>query len=272
MKNQAFAFLFFVALWGCPVSVSGVTTPWTMTDGLITLVTWEEVGGGGVGRALTVVKWFDDREVRRTFVETPQGDRAVLTREYFPTRGISQLRFQADESTWAATLIETSGLKFDSVAQLAQPEVFAAKWSEADRPLARTLEAPGIPRLEGASTIWDGTFNSVFLRQMESEGRAEALAETMPVRARSAVLFLKSILEREDCSGSLLEYKPLLEILSGVLVRHDESGSGAQYKNFDWRLLPEVTKKGTSPEAASLDFARRFKSVRAENLLADPGQ
>lgn len=269
MKNQAFAFVFFVNLLCYPAS--GVNSPWNMTDGLTTLVTWEEVGGGA-GRALTVVKWSDDREIRRTLIETPSGDRAVLTREYFPTRGISQLRLQDDGSKWAATLVETSGLKFDSVAQLAQPEVFAANWSEADRPLTRTFEAPGIPRLEGASTIWDETFNSAFLRQMESEGRAEALAETMPARARSAVWFLKSILDREDCSGSLLEYKPLIEILSGVLVRHDKSGAGAQYKSFDWRLLPEVTQRGTSPEDASLDFARRFSSVRAENLLADPGQ
>lgn len=269
MNNQAFAYLFFVTSLCCPAFASDAATHWSMRDGLITLVAWEEVGGAGIGRALTVVRWTDDRELRRTLVETPQGDRVVLTREYFPTRGISHVSLQDDGSKWAATLAETSGLKFDSVAQLAQPAVFATKWGESDRALERTLEAPAIPKLERASTIWDETFDSAFLEQMESEGRAGVLAETMPAGVRSAAWFLKSILAREDCSGALLEYKPLLDVLAGVLGRHDGSGAGAQYKIFDWRPLPEITQRGTSPEAASLDFARRFRSVKTENLLAD---
>jgi hypothetical protein len=269
MKYHAFAFVLFVTLSGYTAFASDVDSPWTMKDGITTFVGWEEVGGGGVGRALTVIRWSDDRELRRTLFETPTGDRVVLSREYFPTRGLSRIALHDDSSEWAATLVETSGLKFDSVAQLAQPEVFASKWSEADRPLTRAFEASGIRRLEGSSTIWNETFNSDYLKQMESEGRAELLAGTMPSRVRNAAWFLKSILEHEDCSGSLLEYKPLLDILSGVLVRHDSGGAGAHYKKFDWRPLAEVTQRGTHPEGASLDFVRRFTSTRAENLLTD---
>src|SRR5215203_5613696 len=101
MKNLVL--ITFVMLLCHAAFAADVGTPWKITDGLTTLVSWEEVGGGGVVRALTVVRWSDDREVRRTLFETPQGDRVVLTREYFPTRGISRVGLQDDSSKWAAT-------------------------------------------------------------------------------------------------------------------------------------------------------------------------
>jgi hypothetical protein len=211
------------------------------------------------------VEYSDDRILRRLLVKGSESERLILSSVVRPREGLANLTVLDDVSGWSASMRQESGLKFASSAELAQPGVWALRFTDREQPLRWTFEAPRVSSFSLDSTTWDQGFAERYSVAFESVGLREPLLLALPGPAKHVLSVLGPVSESDTGVGTPVgAFRDLLTFLSRQL------GDPPGETSDQWTVSMEMTHPGAGPrDELERALVGAFSSIEKEDLLSD---
>jgi hypothetical protein len=223
--------------------------------------------GGHAGqdlKLLTFVETTCPQEARRILVEHVGDGRAIIDRVFIPAEGETRITLRADAATWSVELRDVSDLKVT----IEEPSQYDASliWQqrlffEEDYRLTRSLHQDGKKLAHIVSTIRDEALLERLYTELD-QGKAEAIAASMPPEVARLMMTLESILASRIGKGSpLSNVRPLLHSLFAALHAYAPP-SGVSLARATWKPEPLGGGGGVQPVHGPIrDFVSSFESV-----------
>lgn len=253
-------------------SLLSMNTTWASEEiapkRIMSFHTSEAWHGGHAGQHLRVLELVEatcPQESRRILVEHVGEGRVVIDRVFIPAEGEMRITLRADASAWSVELRDVSDLKVS----IEEPGQYYASlvWQqrlflEEDHGLTRSLHQDGKELAHIVSTIRDETLLERLYTELE-QGKAEAIAASMPPEVARIVITLESILaSRIGRSSPLSNVHPLLHPLSAALHAYAPP-SGGSLARATWKSEPLGGGAGIELVHGPIrEFVSSFKSVK----------
>lgn len=250
-----------------------LNAPCTASDaGLVEMRVLQEYDGASreAGEASQVtshstVQYSCLQEARRTFLQTPEGVRAVLEAVIVPGEGASRWRLTDDASGWWIELREQTdgGIKLDHPSAHGFP-LFHEKYFSEDRPVSWSLVAAGVELASFQSTAQDWNAIDRLAQILLADESADSALQEAPPEAMSALLLLSSVARAPDCRDTnVAEFAQLVRAVA-PLAEQIAPTIVLLYSNDRWRPAQRDAWGGAKPEAeAEITFLSRFTSIDA---------
>ncbi len=225
-------------------------------------IVWES--GSLSGRGLFLSEEGTTGTVWRLLVETPAGNRAVLTHTLDAVRGREQVELEL-ASGWTFTTSTGTRFKARSLREYRALEENASD-SEQCREVTVQLHTSGGLRHDATSLLagWPHLEHEELMKGIRASGFLEVLASEAPAEAVEATAFL--FVARDRRAAVLRYLEPPVHFLWKTLPRSER----APYLDRKWSQRLESRRPGllvTAPEL--VEFASRFPRLDGRQPLSD---
>lgn len=240
--------------------------------GVARLESWKGQVGTEVKttKGLVFVEWLPEQELTLILMDLPDQGQFILNRRWNVRKGISVLRIVDDATGWWVQMTEKSTLRFDSTEELGRPSLSAQKWNAAEHRVTVQMASAGQSGpLSWSSSLDDPALYPNLFEQLDAEGFAPQLVESMPAETREGVSMLGSLLAANHEDSSLESFHRLVEFLVASLDRHGDRATGSSWRGVKWKrtsLTGQPLRKPLGEDIRS--FASNFRQVPAEDPLA----
>jgi hypothetical protein len=225
-------------------------------------IVWDSGSLSGTG--LLVTEEGVEGKVWRLLVETPAGNRAVLTHTLDAVRGREEVDLEL-ASGW--TFTSSTGTRFKAGSLRQYRALMESAWdSEQSREVTVWLRTSGGLRHEARSLLagLPETESLKLMNGVRAAGFLEVLASEAPSEAGEVLAFLFAA---QDTRSAVLPYheRPV-SLLSLALPRSER----ALYLDREWSERLESRRPGLSVTAPDLvEFVSRFPRLESRHPLAD---
>lgn len=238
---------------------------------------WHEwQGNSGVDefkmQTLVMNQLLEDRQITRIFAESSTSFRFILSEESFFRNGTRRLTLRDPQTGWWLDLVEDSGLKFDAAIQVADPGLFAIKFSQLiqrDYEGRMSWQAQGTPLFAESIRLWKDDAYIGFASRFVLEEGAGKLVENIPSADRQAIRSLASLLKFSEAGGNIERFRELLTALVMIIDDHEKSASREPRPPVDWQLMDTTFHYEEFLEDHERNLISTFKDVSSADPMVD---